>query len=276
VNRKAAALPGYLGPQVHRLYEHTVLWLALGLLGVLSLAWSVLAVPLHYLLPRRWSRPLGRWVLTTGFRLYLGALALIGACRLDLRALDDLRTQGALVIAPNHPSLLDALLIVSRLPGLACIMKGDIVANPFLGAGARLAGYIRNDAPLAMVRQALAELKAGGQLLIFPEATRTSRWPIGPLTGAAALIARRAEVPVQTLLIEPDSAYLTKGWPLFRRPDLPIRFRIRLGRRFDPGQEAGDLTAALERYFRAELAHGPQPPLGETRPASAPGRPRHG
>lgn len=242
---------------LHRLYEYFALWFGLGLLGTISLTWSALSVPLYYLLPKRWTDPLGRWAITTGFRLYLNALSLIGAVRLDLDALDTLRDKGPLIIAPNHPCLLDAVMVISRLPNMACIMKADIVDNVFLGAGARLAGYIRNDAQLSMIRQAVAELKNGSHLLIFPEGTRTTRWPINACKGTAALIARRARVPIQTVFIETDSPYLSKGWPLFRRPAMPITYRIRLGRRFDPPDKAGAFTEELERYFIDELRDAP-------------------
>ena len=136
VNADLASLPGLLRRWPHRLYEYAALWFGLGLLGTISLAWSLLAMPLYYALPKRWADPLGRRAITTAFRIYLGALALIGACRFDIRALDALRAEGPLVIAPNHPCLLDALMVISRLPNLACIMKADIVDNVFLGAGA--------------------------------------------------------------------------------------------------------------------------------------------
>ena len=68
-------------------------------------------------------------------------------------------------------------------------------------------------------------------LLLFPEGTRTTRAPINPLVRQRRLIAKRAGVPVQTLVIETDSPFLSKGWPLFRRPTLPITYRVRLGRR---------------------------------------------
>jgi 1-acyl-sn-glycerol-3-phosphate acyltransferase len=242
---------------LHRLYEYFALWFGLGLLGTISLTWSLLAVPLYHVLPKRWAVPLGRWANTAGFRVYLGALALIGACRFDLSALDSLRAEGPLIIAPNHPCLLDALMVISRLPNMACIMKVDIVDNVFLGAGARLAGYIRNDAQLSMIRQSVAELKSGSQLLIFPEGTRTTRWPVNVCKGTAALIASRAGVPIQTVFIETDSAYLGKGWPLFRRPTMPITYRIRLGRRFAPPEKAGAFTEELERYFIDELRDAP-------------------
>jgi 1-acyl-sn-glycerol-3-phosphate acyltransferase len=267
--------PGWSGGLGHRLYEYGALWFGLGLLGTMSLAWSLLAVPLYYALPKHRANPLGRWAVTGIFRVYLGALALVGACRFDIRALDALRGEGPLVIAPNHPGLLDAPMVISRLPNLTCVMKADIVDNVFLGAGARLAGYIRNDAQLSMIRQAVAELESGRQLLLFPEGTRTSRWPINNCTGAAALIASRAKAPIQTLLIESDSPYLGKGWPLLRRPTLPISYRIRLGRRFDPPQQARVATRELEHYFMDELRNKPcfRPPCPP--PAGEPGASRH-
>jgi len=105
-----------------------------------------------------------------------------------------------------------------------------------------------------MIRLAVADLRRGGRLLVFPEATRTVRRPVNPLSGGFALIARKARVPVQTILIETDSPYLRKGWPLFRRPPLPIRFRLRLGRRFEPSDDTGALVAEVERYYASELA----------------------
>ena len=254
---RQASRPGPLRRGLHRLYEYCALGFGLGLLGVISLTWTLLAVPLYYVLPRRWAVPLGRWANTLGFRVYLGALGLSGACRFDLSALDALRSEGPMIIAPNHPCLLEAPMVISRLPNMACIMKVDIVDNIFLGAGARLAGYIRNDAQLSMIRQAVAELQSGSQLLIFPEGTRTTRWPVNACKGTTALIASRARVPIQTVFIETDSAYLGKGWPLFRRPPMPITYRIRLGRRFAPPEKAGAFTEDLERYFIDELRDAP-------------------
>lgn len=264
---------GTLRGGLHRLHEIFALWFGLILLGILSLSWSSLSVPLYYLLPRRWAVPLGRWVTTIGFRFYLWVLKRIGACRFDFSALDSLRDQGPLIIAPNHPCMLDAVMVISRLPNLACIMKADIVDNVFLGAGARMAGYIRNDAQLSMIKQAVAELKNGSQLLLFPEGTRTTRWPVNACKGTTALIAARANVPIQTVFIETNSAYLSKGWPLFKRPAMPITYHFRLGRRFDPPQKASVFTAELERYFIDALRDAPHflPPGAPS--ADGPGSP---
>ncbi len=270
----AASVLGLVKSVLHRFYEYFALWFGLALLGAISLTWSTLSVPLYYILPRRWANPLGRWAIASGFRVYLGALSGIGACRFDLAALDALRHEGPLIIAPNHPCLLDALMLLSRVPNMACIMKADIVDNVFLGAGARLAGYIRNDAQLSMIRQAVAELRNGSPLLLFPEGTRTRRWPVNPCTGTTGLIAARANVPVQTVLIETDSPYLSKGWPLFRRPRMPIAYRVRLGRRFEPPEKAGPFTEELERYFADALREAPHFLLPDAPQASEAGTPR--
>ena len=104
-----------------------------------------------------------------------------------------------------------------------------------------------------MVKESVAHLRAGAVLLLFPEGTRTTRTPINPLVGSVGLIAKHAKVPVQTLLIETDSPFLGKGWPLFRRPTLPITYRVRLGARFDPPADVAAFTAELDRYYRRAL-----------------------
>ena len=88
---------------------------------------------------------------------------------------------------------------------------------------------------------------------MYAEGTRTTQHPINPLVGSDGLIAKHANVPVQTLLIETDSPYLSKGWPLFTRPDLPITYRLRLGLRFEPPTDVAAFTAELDRYYRHAL-----------------------
>ena len=234
-------------------YDYLVLYLGLVWLGALCLTWTPFAIILHPLLPMPWGRALGRYVIMAVFRLYLASLGLSRRCSFDLEALDALRDEPAMIIAPNHPCLLDAVMVISRLPNVACVLKSDLMNNVFLGAGARLARYIRNQGVRRMVRQATQDFECGSHLLLFPEGTRTTADPVNPLTGSIGLIALHAQVPVQTVLIETDSAYLSKGWPLFRKPPMPIHYRVRLGRRFDPPQHTQRFMAELEQYFAHEL-----------------------
>lgn len=237
-------------------YDYVVIYLGLAWLGLLCLAWTPIALISYPLLPASCGRALGRYVIMVAFRLYLASLGLSRRFSFDLQALDALRDEPSLIIAPNHPCLLDAVMVMSRLPNVACVLKAELMSNIFLGAGARLARYIRNEPVRHMVQQAIQDFDCGSHLLLFPEGTRTTSYPVNPFKGSIGLISNHAQVPVQTILIETDSRYLSKGWSLFRKPPLPIHYRIRLGRRFDPPQDARRFTAELEHYFAHELLQG--------------------
>jgi 1-acyl-sn-glycerol-3-phosphate acyltransferase len=237
-------------------YGYLVIYSGLFLFGLMCLAWSGAAALLCHVLSEERGRVLGRWVTSYGFRCYLWLLAITGVFRFDLRALDSLRDAGPLIIAPNHPSLLDAVMVLSRLPNVACVMKADLINNPIYGASARLAGYIRNDEFIGGVSEAVEALRAGGQLLLFPEGTRTTRRPVNPLKGGAPLVSKRSGVPIQTVLIETASPFLSKGWALHRIPPVPVSYRIRLGRRFMPRDNLKETIAELEAYLASELGRG--------------------
>jgi 1-acyl-sn-glycerol-3-phosphate acyltransferase len=234
---------------------HTVLmYLLLLLLGVVSLAWSLVAWLIYPLLPARRGCVLGRAAIACIYRVFWSLTGALGMLRIDARALDALRDEpGGLIIVANHPSMLDALLVVARLPRGVCIMKAALMRNVFLGPGARLARYICNDSTREIMRSAVANLREGAQLVLFPEGTRTVGAPINPFRPGATLIAQLAQVPIQTVIIETDSPYLGKGWPIWRVPEFPIVFRARLGERFAPERDHHAMLKRLELYFAKEL-----------------------
>ena len=249
------------------LVDHVGTYAILVWLGVICLSWSVIALVCYPVLPRRWGTAFGRFGIMAGFRLFASTLSLSGAYRLDLRAIDALRDGPPVLLVPNHPSLIDALLILTRHPNLVCVMKKELLRNIFLGAGSRLARYIPSarGQPRQMIKECVAELGRGGVVLLFPEGTRTTRVPLNPLTGSVGVIAKHAQVPVQMLIIETDSPYLSKGWPLFRVASLPITYRVRLGPRFDPPENVAVFMQELEQKYTTELADALQNGwLGET------------
>lgn len=240
------------------LYYRVAFYFCLVVFGLSCLAWSLPASLLYPLLRRfSWSEAFGQAGIHGGFRLALGVMRMTRVLRVDFTALDALRHERGILIAPNHPTMLDAVLLISRLPRVVCITKASLWDNLFLGGGIRMAGYIRNDVPLPMIRRAAAAAQSGAQLMIFPEGSRTTHPPIDPLHRSFAVLARAARAPVQTLLIEADNAYLRKGWPLLRPPALPLVFRIRVGERFAADADPEAFMQRLEAYFRAQL---PPPP----------------
>ena len=228
------------------------------LFGVAGLLLSVLCLPLLLVLPQRLGTVCGRWGILIGCRFYTWVLRLTRSYRLDLRALRELRGCPPLVLAPNHPSLIDAVFVIANDANVACVIKSSLMRNVMLGASARLARYIPNDSPRRMIAGAVAEIRRGGVVLLFPEGTRTRRAPVNALKASVGIIAKHAGVPVQTLIIEQDCPVLCKGWTLFQRPTLPIGYRVRLGRRFESPDNVRVFTEQLEQYFKEQLVDSAQ------------------
>ncbi|MEO5915481.1 MAG: lysophospholipid acyltransferase family protein [Luteolibacter sp.] len=235
--------------------------MALGLLywGVFGGLLTLIGGPLHLLLPRRKGERLGRFLLHQLFRKFVVYLRLSDLVRADLTALDKLEgIKHSFIAAPNHTSLWDVVFIIARLPSAVCVMKKQILHNIVLGGGARLAGYIANDGMSRMIRAATTSLEEGGQLLLFPEGTRTrpdARW-INPLKGGCAIIAMRSQVPVYPIFIRSNTRFLQKGWPLWRRPVFPIHIQFDLGEPLVPmpGESSQEFTGRLEAAYEQELS----------------------
>lgn len=220
---------------------------------------TLLDLVLRPLSQRSGKHRLGRFFLHVLFKVFGRFLRIMGVLELDASALDRVaRTSGPMILAPNHAALWDAVFIIARVPQTVCVMKKQILSNPFLGGGARLAGFIANDGMTRTIRAASEILENGGRLLFFPEGTRTApdaRW-INPLKGGCALIATRSGAPVYPVFIRSSSRFLQKGWPLWRRPVFPIRIHIGLGEPVTPGESetAQEFTRRLEETFERELS----------------------
>lgn len=166
-------------------------------------------------------------------------------------------SRGGLVLAANHPALIDITCLLARLPQAVCIFKPAIRRNPVLGAAARRAGYLGNDGGHELVREAAARVAAGSTLVIFPEGTRT---PPGeallPFKSGFVLIARRARVPIQLVLIATDSDVLTKGRAWWRLPRFPAHVEVTAGPLIptDTAARTTEVAAGIEAWFRAEMA----------------------
>lgn len=237
------------------------LMMALGLLywAVFGGLLTLIGGPLHFILPRPTGKRLGRFFLHQLFRKFVIQMRISDLVHADLTALDKLKDiQHPFIAAPNHTSLWDVVFIIARLPSAVCVMKKQILNNLVLGGGARLAGYIANDGMTRMIRDASESLAEGGQLLLFPEGTRTrpyARW-INPIKGGCAIIAMRSQVPVYPIFIRSNTRFLQKGWPLWRRPVFPITMQFDLGEPLVPlpGETSQDFTARLTAVYEQELS----------------------
>lgn len=203
-------------------------------------------------------RKLGQRSLGTTLGIFIGALEFLDIVRIsDDELIRAAEMPGPIIMASNHPALWDAPLVIRRFVRVTCIMKEDLLENPFLRNGSLFAGFIPNSPRLKMIRMALERIAAGGRLLLFPEGTRTreENGAVNPFLPGLALLAKQSGAPILPIFITSDSRYLEKGWPIWKMPDLPISISIRVGDqiRIVPDEKVRDFSERLEGIFRTEL-----------------------
>ena len=210
------------------------LLVALGFLywGIVGISISLVSFFLSPLLPKKYSKPCGRFLLKHAFVIFVHYLKITGFIIIDDQALNKIQAyKGGAIIAPNHIALWDAVFIIAKIPESVCIMKGAILRNPVLGGGAKLAGYIPNDSTPQMLRAATEQVLQGEKLLLFPEGTRTKKhvqW-INDFQGAAALIAKQTQAPIIPVYIRSDHRFFEKDNSLFNKPKFPLRISFEVG-----------------------------------------------
>ncbi|MCX6875718.1 MAG: lysophospholipid acyltransferase family protein [Verrucomicrobia bacterium] len=172
-----------------------------------------------------------RW-LKRAFTGYVQVLGGFGIATCDYSGFEKLQRQaGGYIVAPNHPAMWDVVFLLSKLEPMTCIFKASLIRNPLFSGGAMLAGLIPNAPAIRMVKRAVEVLGLGGRVLFFPEGTRTRRSEgvLNPLQGSMGLVAKHSQLPVWPVLVQTDSAYLSKGWPVWRLPRRKTHLRMRVG-----------------------------------------------
>lgn len=247
---------------VRRLGSCVLFYLALVLVGSYWVAGVLFILVfggvMRLFLDKRGHRELGHRVLGGLFRGFFMILRGLRIVRIDDRSLRDFDGGGEpLIVASNHPSLWDALLLIRRFTRVSCVMKREILENPLLRSGAAFAGFIRNRPSLVMVRRATEVLEGGGSLLMFPEGTRTreKHGVLNPFRPGVALLAKSSGAGVLPVFIQTDSEFLRKGWSIWRCPSLPVRVEMGVGevQRMRDGESVEDFSTRLEMYFRGDL-----------------------
>ncbi len=192
----------------------------------------------------------------TNLRKVYSELERLGVALMEYKGFESIcRLEGA-ILAANHPSGMDIIALLNKIPRLTCIMRASFTRNPIMQGAARMIGCIPNDAGTSFIRQAERKLKSGENLLIFPEGTRTEPGrTVNPFKNGFALIAVRNQLPIHTILIEREHRYLAKGGSVLAPAKLPITTRLIAGKIFypEPNEKPRGLSARLQRYFQSVL-----------------------
>ena len=167
--------------------------------------------------------------------------------------LENIPRTGGVLLASNHESYLDPVLVAMVLPREMHFMaRRTLFRNPAFRA--IIAGYNafaieRDTADVKGVNSAIARLEAGNILLVFPEGTRTENGSIGPMK-SVGVIAERAAVPIVPVLIQ--GAY--DVWPKGRVIPRLGRISLVFGKALSPENTTGDAIRDAVVGLKGELS----------------------
>lgn len=252
--RTDSTYPGWLA--IFLFIPALIFSLAYWLLGALFLFLASLIT--HPFLNATQHCRLGNQFLGTLFVGFFKGLTWLQIVKIDDKELDPyINMEGPLIIASNHPSLWDAPMLIQRFIYVSCIMKVEILNNIILRSGSRFAGFVPNTPTLTMVRKASEHLNRGGRLLMFPEGTRTrpEHTPCNPFRHGLALLAKQADCRILPVFIFMNSNYMTKGWPIWKMPPIPISVSVQVGelQSAEPDEETHHFSDRLEQYFKSSV-----------------------
>jgi len=162
-----------------------------------------------------------------GFKLFISLMALTGIFKFKLKELAHLKDlKGTLVLA-NHPSLIDVVVLISIIPNADCVVKAHLFSNPFIRGVVTGTGYISNAQPDGLIEDCEASLRAGNNLVVFPEGTRTVPGKEISFQRGAANIALRCQAPIAAVAIDVNPSSLTKAVPWYLVPQSQPHFMIK-------------------------------------------------
>jgi 1-acyl-sn-glycerol-3-phosphate acyltransferase len=163
-------------------------------------------------LPFDRKRALTHWLL-----VYQSVIItyLLPIWRLKIEGREKLVKGTTYMIISNHQSILDILLLNCIRYRYKWIAKIEIERMPFIGWYLRMAKYITvnrgdDESKEIMLGKALAELKGGTSIMIFPEGTRSLDRQIGFFKRGAFKLAIEAGVPILPVLIDGAGDILPK------------------------------------------------------------------
>ncbi len=148
--------------------------------------------------------------------------------RPTFEGLENLPAQGAVIIATNHMSRIDTLLLFINpaRTDMTALVADKYQRYPLFKWILNTGGIIwldRENADFGAMRAAVEALKRGLALGIAPEGTRSRNGQLQEGKPGTALVALRANVPIVPVGIAGSETFFAKALTL-QRPKVTIRF----------------------------------------------------
>lgn len=178
-------------------------------------------------------RPPRLWLRVRDEAIIGSARLFSGACGVAVAGAENLPTRGPYILAANHASHLDSLLVAANLPGdawhqLVCLAAKEWFHTPILGWLARAGAAIPIDREgtcnLSSLNEAMSRLRSGSNLLVFPAGRRSRTGDVEPFKPGVGFLSLETGAPVVPLYLGGTFEILPR-WK--RVPSLhPISIRI--------------------------------------------------
>ena len=207
-------------------------------------------------------RRYGRLLLKKAFQSFLWGMQVLGLMNLQVKNIDRLKTGGHLVLA-NHPSLIDAVILIALIENPNGIIKSKLFNNPSMYGLAKIAGLMRNVEGPELIRKAIESISSGDNLIIFPEGTRTKVLGEVAFKQGAAYIAIKGGFNKAPVLIVTSEPVLRKDHSWYKVPFKKPLFIVSVMEEIKVGAVVGmgsdlilaseELTEYLKEYYLHEL-----------------------
>jgi 1-acyl-sn-glycerol-3-phosphate acyltransferase len=194
---------------------------------------------------------------TLFWRICRGIARLLATLLFEMRAygLENVPRRGGVLLISNHQSYLDPVLLATFLRRqIGFLAKSELFENRYLSWLIRSLNAFpirRGAGDVGAMKETIRKLRDGYGLYIFPEGHRTETGELLPIQPGAALVIRRAGVPVVPCIIQ--GSY--RAWPRSQKLPRPRPIAIMYGPPLKTdGLKADEISQLIERTLHEMVA----------------------
>ncbi len=216
-------------------------------------AWVTVLFPVACLVMGVTLNPsLSMWVAR---RFWSPVLLWAGGAKLVVHGQENVDPARPTIYVVNHQSTIDIPTTLISVPvNFRFVAKKQLQWVPFLGWYLKLAGHIlinRSDhrAAVASLDQAVAQIRSGTSIVIFPEGTRSEDGRVLPFKKGPFALALKAQVAICPVTIEGSGKLMPKNsWRI-----TPGEIHVMIGKPIDPHPFGPEDREKLMRVVRGQI-----------------------
>ena len=198
----------------------------------------IFAIPVFFLI---WLVGLfsekGKGALSRGIIwFYLRVITFLSGAKLQVKGLDNIPTDRAVLYVGNHQSFFDVIFTYPLMPGqVGFIAKKEFGKIPIFAQAMKLLHcrfLDRNDIKqgLKVILAAIEDVKTGTSMFIFPEGTRSRDKSVADFKEGSMKIATKSGCPIIPVAFSNTSGVFEDQFPKIR----PVPVIIEFGKPIDP------------------------------------------